>query len=184
MTQEHVELARLVYHGDKRAINAFGKRLSDEADQDQLGALVADQHYVVQLNWNGPDYPAILSDIRKLKQCSELAVNWTGLRTLAVWLDEQERQAGDYWSISFVKVVGAVLGNHDLEVLLIRDGDDPDWAAMAFPLRENARRTGDLLLLDDSVDVRWTMASEADWDSPKAVAEEIQRRLSEIANSR
>ena len=101
-----------------------------------------------------------------------------------VWLDEQERQAGDYWSISFVKMVGSVLAHHGLEVLLIRDGEDPDWAGLAFPSREHARRTGDLLLLDDSVDVRWTMASEADWDSPKAVTREIQRRLAEIVNSR
>lgn len=97
MTQEHVDLARLVYHIDKRAINAFHERFSDAFDQDQLGALDADQHYVVQLNWNGPDYPAILSDISKLKQCSGLAANWKGLRKLAIWLDEQEREACDYW---------------------------------------------------------------------------------------
>jgi hypothetical protein len=175
--REEFELARLVYHDDKRAINAFRKRLSDDADQDQLGALVADQHYVVQLNWDSPDYATILSDIRKLKQCSGLAVNWKELRKLAVWLGEQEREAGDYWSISFVKMVASVLGRHGLDVLLIRDGDDPDWAAMAFPSDRNARRAGDLLSLDDSVDVRWTMASEAGWDSPKAVTREIQRRL-------
>lgn len=180
---EHDELARLAYHNDKRAINAFRKRLSDDADQDQVGALVADLHYVVQLNWNGPDYPAILTNIRKLKQWSGLAVNWTGLRKLAVWLAEQERQAGDYWSISFVKMAGSVLGHHDLEVLLIRDGVDPDWAALAFPSQENARRVGDLLLLDSSVDVEWILASEADWDSPKAVTKEIRRRLAEIVKS-
>ena len=178
------EPARLVYHNDKRAIRAFRKRLSDDADQDELGALVADQHYVVQLNWDSPDYATILSDIRKLKQCSGLAVNWKELRKLAVWLGEQEREAGDYWSISFVKMVASVLGHHGLEVLFIRDGDDPDWAAMAFPSDQNARRAGDLLLLDDSVDVRWTMASEAGWDSPKAVRREIRRRLAEIVNSR
>ena len=178
---EQDELARLVYHNDKRAINAFRKRLSDDADQDQLGALVADQHYVVQLDWNSPDYIAILSDIRKLKQCSGLALNWKDLRKLAVWLGEQERQAGDYWSISFMKMVASALERHGLEVLLIRDGVDPDWAAMAFPSRENARRTGDLFLLDDSVDVEWVMASEADWDSPVAVTREIRRRLAASA---
>ena len=179
---ERDELARLVYHDDKRAINAFHKRLSDDADRDQLGALVANEHYVVQLNWDSPDYAAILSDIRKLKQCSGLAVNWKELRKLAVWLGEQEREAGDYWSISFVKMVASVLGRHGLEVLFIRDGVDPDWAAMAFPSRENAPRTGDLLLLDDSVDVEWVMASEADWDSPEAVTREIRRRLAASAD--
>ena len=181
--REEFDLARLVYHDDKRSINAFRKRLSDDADQDQLEALVTDQHYVVQLNWDSPDYASILSDIRKLKQCTRLAVNWKELRKLVVWLDEQERQAGDYWSVSFVKMVGSVLGHHDLEVLLIRDGVDPDWAALAFPSQENARRAGDLLLLDRSVDVEWILASEADWDSPKAVTKEIQRRLAEIVKS-
>lgn len=169
------ELARLVYHDDKRAINALHKRLSDDADQDQLGALIADEHYVVQLSWDSPDYATLLSDIRKLKQCSKLAIDWSDLRKLVAWLEEQEREAGDYWSVSFVKMVASALGRHGLEVLLIRDGEDPDWAAMAFPSRENARRAGDLLLLDSSVE--WTLASEADWDSPKAVAKEIQRRL-------
>ena len=178
------ELARLVYHNDKRAISAFRKRLADDADQDLLGALVADQHYVVQLDWDSPDYATILTDIRKLKQCSGRAVNWKELRKLVVWLGEQERQADDYWSLSFVKMMASALGRHSLEVLLIRDGEDPDWAAMAFPLYENARRAGDLLLLDDSVNVRWTMASEVGWDSPKAVAKEIQRRMAGIVKSR
>lgn len=176
------ELVRLVYHNDKRAINAFRKRLSDDADQDELGALVADKHYVIQVDWNSPDYATILSDIRKLKQYSGLAVNWRELRKLAVWLEEQEREAGDYWSISFVKMVASALGRHGLEVLLIRDGDDPDWAALVFPSCKNARRVGRLLLLDSSVDVRWTMAPEADWDSPKAVVKEIKRRLAASVN--
>ena len=180
---EQDELARLVYHNDKRSINAFRKRLSDDADQDQLGALVADQHYVVQSDWDSPDYATILSDIRKLKQCSGLAVNWTGLRKLAVWLDEQERQTGEYWLVSFVKMLASALSHHGLEVLLVRDGEDPGWAALAFPSQENARRVGDLLLLDSSVDVGWTLASEADCDSPKAVTKEIRRRLAEIVKS-
>lgn len=180
---ELVELSRLIYHDDKRAIDALRKRLSADADQDQLGALVADEHYVVQVNWDSPDYAMIVSDVRKLRQCSGLSVNWTELRKLAVWLDKQERQAGDYWSVSFVKILTSALARHGLEVLLIRDDGDPDWAAMAFPSRESARRVGELLSHDGTVDTRWTIASEADWDSPKAVVKKIQRRLAAIIDT-
>lgn len=137
---------------------------------------------MVEVNWDSPDYAMIVSDIRKLRQGSWFSVNWAELEKLAVWLEKQERQAGEYWSISFVKILGSALGRHGLEVLLIRDGEDPDWAALAFPSHENAHRAGDLLLLDGSVEVRWTMVSEADWDSPKAVTREIQRRLAAIVN--
>ena len=177
---EQDELARLVYHNDKRSINAFRKRLFDDADQDQLGALVADQHYLVQLDWDSPDYATILSDIRKLKQCSRLAVNWKELRKLVVWLDEQERQASEYWSVSFVKMMALALGSYGLDVLLIFDGVDPSWAALTLPGRENTRRLGKLF--GGSLDAEWIVASAARWDAPKAVTKEIRCRLAASVN--
>lgn len=126
-------LARLAYHNDKRAINAFRKRLSEDADQDAFDALAADQRYMVHIDWGSPDYASIVSDIRKLKQCSGLSINWSGLKRLALWLDQQERKAGNYWSISFVKLVAAALDRHSLDVLLIRDLSDPNWAVLAVP---------------------------------------------------
>lgn len=175
------EPARLIYHDDKRAINAFRKRLSADPDQDQLGALVADKHYVVQLNWNSPDYAMIVSDIRRLRQCSGFSINWTGLRKLAVWLEEQEKEAGDYWSISFVKILALALGSHVLDVLLIFDGVDPGWVALTLPVRENTRRLGKLL--GRSLDAEWIVASTARWDAPKAVTREIRRRLAAIVDT-
>lgn len=146
MKQEHPkhdgygELARLVYHNDKRSINAFRKRLSDDSDQDAFDALAADEHYMLHIDWNGPEYISIVSDVRKLEQCSGLAVKWSKLKKLALWLGEQERDAGDYWSISFVKVVASILGHHGLDVLLIRDSSDPGWAALAVPPRGHTAR--------------------------------------------
>src|SRR6185437_12656743 len=137
---EHEELARLVYHNDKRAINAFRKRLSEDVDQDAFDALAADGHYMLHIDWNGPDYVSIVSDVRKLKQCSGLAVKWNDLKKLALWLGEQEREAGDYWSISFFKMVTSILGRYGLDVLLIRDSADPGWAALAVLQHGSTRR--------------------------------------------
>lgn len=175
------ELAQLSYHNDKRAINAFCKRLSNSPDQDELNALVADKHYVVEVNWNSPDYAVIVADVRKLRQCTGLSVNWTGLRKLAVWLDNQERQADEYWSVSFVKVLALTLGSHGLEVLLIFDGVDPAWAALVLPSRENTRRLGKLL--GSSLDAEWIVASTAHWDAPKAITKEIRHRLAAVAKT-
>lgn len=179
--EEHFELAQLLYHGDKDAINACRKRLSADPDQDQLRPLIADKHYVVQLDWNSPDYAAIVSGVRKLRQCSGLSIKWTGLRKLAVWLEEQEREAGDYWSISFAKMLALALGSHGLDVLLIFDGVDPSWAALALPGHENTRRLGKLL--GSSLDAEWVIASKARWDAPKAVTREIRRRLAAIVDT-
>lgn len=179
--EEHFELAQLLYHGDKDAINACRMRLSADPDQDQLGPLIADKYYVVQLDWNSPDYAAIVSGARKLRQCSGLSIKWTGLRKLAAWLEEQEREAGDYWSISFLKMLALALGSYDLDVLLIFDGVDPDWAALTLPARENTRRLGKLL--GSSLDAEWIIASTARWDAPEAITRGIRRRLAAVVGT-
>lgn len=191
MKQEHPkhdgygELARLVYHNDKRSINAFRKRLSDDSDQDAFDALAADEHYMLHIDWNGPEYISIVSDVRKLEQCSGLAVKWSKLKKLALWLGEQERDAGDYWSISFVKVVASILGHHGLDVLLIRDSSDPGWAALAVLHHEGTPRVEKLFgRLFDDLDITWSVASKEDWDSPEDVTKEIRRRLAAIATER
>lgn len=178
---DHDELARQIYHDDKRAINAFRKRLSADPDQDHLGALVADERYVVHLSWDSPDYTTIISGVRKLRQCAGFPTKWVELRKLAVWLEEQEKEAGDYWSISFVKILASALGSYDLDVLLIFDGVDPSWAALTLPAREKTRRLGKLL--GSSLDAEWIVASTAHWDAPKAITKEIRRRLAAIAKT-
>jgi len=176
------EVGRLVYHNDKRAINAFRKRLSDDSDQDKFDALAADGHYMLHIDWNGPDYVSIVSSIRKLKQCSGLAVKWNDLKKLALWLGEQEREAGDYWSISFLKMVASILGRYGLDVLLFRDSADPGWAALAVLQHGSTRRAEKLFdRLFGKLDITWGVASKDDWDSPEDVAKEIRRRLAAIA---
>ncbi|MES2403085.1 MAG: hypothetical protein V4567_01965 [Pseudomonadota bacterium] len=179
------ELTRLVYHDDKRAVNSFCKRLSDDTDQDAFDALAADGRYMLHIDWNGTDYVSIVSDVRKLKQCSGLAVKWNDLKKLALWLGDQEREAGDYWSISFVKIVASVLANHGLDVLLIRDSSDPDWIALAALQHESTHLVEKLFSrLFDDLDITWGVASKDDWDSPEDVAKEIRRRLAAIATER
>lgn len=175
------ELARLVYRNDKRAISAFRKRLFDNADQDAFDALAADEHYMVHIDWNGPDYVSIVSDVRKLKQCSRLAAKWNDLKELALWLGEQEREAGDYWSISFVKMMASILDRYRLDVLLIRDSSDPDWAALAVLQHGSTRRVEKLFdRLFDELGITCGVVSKADWDLPEGVTKEIRRQLAAI----
>ena len=178
------ELARLIYCGDKRAISAFRKRLSEDSDQDAFDALASDARYTLHIDWSSPDYVSVVSDIRKLKPCSVLAVNWHQLKKLSLWLDEQERKAGEYWSISFVKVVASALGCHGLEVLLIRDSSDPDWAAMTLFPCESTRSMKKLFDRSFSkLDATWCLASAAEWDCPADVRNEIRQRMAVIGNA-
>ena len=177
------ELARLIYCDDKRAISAFRKRLSDDPDQDAFDALAADAHYMLHIDWSSPDYVATASDTRKLKLCSGPAVNWNELKKLALWIDEQEREADDYWSISFVKVVALALGRRGLDVLLIRDSSDPDWAAMTLFPRESTHSVKKLFdRLFSGLEITWCLASAAQWDCPEDVRNEIQRRLAMVGS--
>lgn len=181
---EHNDLAQLVYHNDKRAVSAFHKRLSEDADRDAFDALAADHHYMVHIDWRSPDYASIVSDIRKLKQCSGLAINWNELKKLTLWLDQQEREAGDYWSVSFVKMVASVLGRHGIAVLLVRDTSDPDWAAITVFPRDGTRLVKKLFgRLFGELDITWCIASTVGWDAPAGIRKEIQRRSAEIAKS-
>lgn len=180
------ELAQLFYHNDKRAIDAFHKRRSadaEEEEQDVYDVLAAEQRYMLHMDWNSPEYASLVSGIQRLKPCSGLPINWAGLKKLAVWLYGQERKAGEYWSISFVKMMASILGRHNLQVLLFRDSADPDWAAMTLLPRESARlvrkRFGRLL---GELGITWCVASAVGWDSPVDVRKEIQRRLAAIVS--
>lgn len=139
---------------------------------------------MLHMNWSAPDYAVIVPQIRRLKQCAGLAVNWHRLKKLALWLGEQERKAGEYWSISFVKVVASALGRHGLDVLLIRDSSDPDWAAMMLLSRESTRPVKKLFdQLFSELDITWCLASTVGWDSPVDVRDEIHRRLAVVGSA-
>ena len=158
-------------------------RAWSDGDQDAFDAIAADGRYILHIDWNAPDYTSIVSSIRKLKQCSGLAINWKALKKLALWLDEQERMAGEYWSISFVKMVALVLGRYGIEVFLIRDSSDSDWAAITLLPRGNIHLVKKLFRrLFGDLGITWCVASAVGWDSPGEVRKELQRRLVSIVS--